>query len=100
MGDVQIQDFGRVGEVLITNAGLDASVIVNKVKECSNPNEGFDAANEAMVDMIDAGIIDPTKVVKTALTDAAGVASFLCTAECVITEIPEKADPAAAAGGM
>merc|ERR1712165_144994 len=50
---------------IATNAGLDASVIVNKVKECSNPNEGFDAANEAMVDMIDAGIIDPTKVVKT-----------------------------------
>merc|ERR1719369_2014688 len=42
---------------IATNAGLDASVIVNKVKECSNPNEGFDAANEAMVDMIDAGII-------------------------------------------
>merc|ERR1719320_1514308 len=82
---------------IATNAGLDASVIVNKVKECSNPNEGFDAANE---DMIEAGIIDPTKVVKTALTDAAGVASLLCTAECVITEIPEKADPAGGAGGM
>merc|ERR1719431_275466 len=84
---------------IATNAGLDASVIVNKVKECSNPNEGFDAANEAMVDMIDAGIIDPAKVVRTALTDAAGVASLLTTAECVITEIPEKADPAAAMGG-
>merc|ERR1712042_95586 len=62
---------------IATNAGLDASVIVNKVKECGNPNEGFDAANEVMVNMIDAGIIDPTKVVKTALTDAAGVASLL-----------------------
>merc|ERR1719474_2063207 len=85
---------------IATNAGLDASVIVNKVKECGNPNEGFDAANEIMVNMIDAGIIDPAKVVRTALTDAAGVASLLCTAECVITEIPEKADPAAAAAGM
>ena len=63
------------------NAGLDASVIVNQVTQCGNVNEGFDAANEKMVDMISAGIIDPAKVVRTALTDAAGVASLLCTAE-------------------
>lgn len=63
------------------NAGLDASVIVNQVKQCSSVSEGFDAANEKMVDMIGAGIIDPAKVVRTALTDAAGVASLLCTAE-------------------
>ena len=68
---------------IATNAGLDASVIVNKVIECENPNEGFDAANETMVDMIQAGIIDPAKVVRTALTDAAGVASLLCTAEVI-----------------
>ena len=63
------------------NAGLDASVIVNQVTNCENANEGFDAANEKMVDMISAGIIDPAKVVRTALTDASGVASLLCTAE-------------------
>ena len=63
------------------NAGLDASVIVNQVKQSTSVNEGFDAANEKMVDMISAGIIDPAKVVRTALTDAAGVASLLCTAE-------------------
>ena len=63
------------------NAGLDASVIVNQVTQCGNVNEGFDAANEKMVDMIGTGIIDPAKVVRTALTDAAGVASLLCTAE-------------------
>merc|ERR1712106_5639 len=61
-------------------------------------NAGLDASNEVMVNMIDAGIIDPVKVVRTALTDAAGVASLLCTAECVITEIPEKADAGAGAG--
>merc|ERR1719370_321136 len=83
---------------IATNAGLDASVIVNKVAENDNLNTGFDAANEAMVDMIATGIIDPAKVVRTALTDAAGVASLLCTAECVITEIPEKAE--GGAGGM
>merc|ERR1712096_588006 len=80
--DIQIQDFGTVGEVVITK---DDTMLLN---------EGFDAANETMCNMIDAGIIDPAKVVRTALTDAAGVASLLCTAECVITEIPEKADPA------
>merc|ERR1711913_145336 len=80
------------------NAGLDASVIVNQVTNCENANEGFDAANEKMVDMISAGIIDPAKVVRTALTDASGVASLLCTAECVITEIP-KEEPAMPAGG-
>merc|ERR1712080_340892 len=79
---------------IATNAGLDASVIVNKVVEAADSNVGFDAANEAMVDMISSGIIDPAKVVRTALTDAAGVASLLCTAECVITDIPEKADAA------
>ena len=62
------------------NAGLDASVIVNQVKNAS-ATEGFDAANEKMTDMITSGIIDPAKVVRTALTDAAGVASLLCTAE-------------------
>merc|ERR1711994_467718 len=56
------------------NAGLDASVIVNKVQECEDAKMGFDAANEEMVNMITAGIIDPTKVVRTALTDASGVA--------------------------
>ena len=56
---------------IATNAGLDASVIVNKVVENTDLNIGFDAANEVMVDMIAAGIIDPAKVVRTALTDAA-----------------------------
>ena len=67
------------------NAGLDASVVVNNVKQCANVNEGFDAANEKMVDMIATGIIDPAKVVRTALTDAAGVASLLCTAEVSVS---------------
>merc|ERR1719292_101579 len=83
---------------IATNAGLDASVIVNKVVEATDSNIGFDAATEVMVDMIASGIIDPAKVVRTALTDAAGVASLLCTAECVITDIP-KEEPAMPAGG-
>ena len=62
------------------NAGLDASVVVNQVKNASS-TEGFDAASGTMTDMIASGIIDPAKVVRTALTDASGVASLLCTAE-------------------
>ncbi|MCL4133149.1 UNVERIFIED_CONTAM: hypothetical protein GTU68_000733, partial [Idotea baltica] len=69
------------------NAGVDASVIVNKVVEMEG-DFGYDAAKGTFVDMVKAGIIDPTKVVRTALTDAAGVASLLTTAEAV-TETPK-----------
>ena len=64
-------------------------------------NQGYDALNNTYVDMIQEGIIDPTKVVRTAITDAAGVASLLTTAETVIVEMPkdEKADMAGM-GGM
>ncbi len=74
---------------LISNAGLDASVIVNKVKEAKT-NEGFDVAKEEFVDMIQRGIIDPTKVTRSALQNASSIASLLVTTECVITEKPEK----------
>ncbi|KAF6197464.1 hypothetical protein GE061_020170 [Apolygus lucorum] len=71
------------------NAGVDASVVVNKVLD-STGDMGHDALNNEYVNMIERGIIDPTKVVRTALTDAAGVASLLTTAEAVVTEIPQK----------
>ncbi|OQR68466.1 heat shock protein 60-like, partial [Tropilaelaps mercedesae] len=75
---------------IATNGGLDASVIVNKIVESNERDFGYDAANDKFVDMIKAGIIDPTKVVRTALTDAAGVASLLTTAEAVIVELPKE----------
>ncbi|XP_011860863.1 PREDICTED: 60 kDa heat shock protein, mitochondrial-like isoform X2 [Vollenhovia emeryi] len=78
------------------NAGVDASVVVAKVSE---GKLGYDALKGEYVDMIETGIIDPTKVVRTALTDAAGVASLLTTAEAVVTEIP-KEDPPSPMGGM
>jgi len=81
---------------IATNAGQEPSLILDKV--LSSPAEvGYDAREGVFVDMIQAGIIDPTKVVRTALTDASGVASLLSTAECVITEIPKQE---AAGGGM
>merc|ERR1712003_160171 len=80
------------------NAGQEPSLILDKVL-ASADEVGSDAREGSFVNMIEAGIIDPTKVVRTALTDAAGVASLLSTAECVITELP-KEEPAGAAGGM
>ncbi|XP_020293188.1 60 kDa heat shock protein, mitochondrial-like isoform X2 [Pseudomyrmex gracilis] len=82
------------------NAGVDASVVVNKVSE-GNQSYGYDALNGEYVNMIEKGIIDPTKVVRTALTDAAGVASLLTTAEAVVTELPkEETSPMGGMGGM
>ncbi|XP_033301540.1 heat shock protein 60A [Bombus bifarius] len=77
------------------NAGVDASLVVAKV---SDSNLGYDALNDEYVDMIEKGIIDPTKVVRTALTDAAGVASLLTTAEAVVAELP-KEEPQMPMGG-
>ncbi|VDP57051.1 unnamed protein product [Schistosoma mattheei] len=62
------------------------------------PNMGYDAQNDVYVDMINAGIIDPTKVVRTALVDAAGVASLLTTAETVVTDLPKEESGANVAG--
>jgi len=82
------------------NAGADASVVVNKVIEAEDANYGYDAMEGNYVNMIEQGIIDPTKVVRSALTDASGVASLLSTAEAVVTEIKEETPAAAGAGGM
>jgi chaperonin GroEL len=82
------------------NAGVEGSIVVGKVLEKSG-NFGFDAQNEEYVDMVDKGIIDPTKVVRIALQDAASVASLLITTEAMIAEKPKKeAPPAMPPGGM
>ncbi|HVI52586.1 MAG TPA: chaperonin GroEL [Candidatus Sulfotelmatobacter sp.] len=72
------------------NAGSDGAVVAGKLLESSDVNFGFDAQNGEYVDMIKAGIIDPTKVVRTALQDAASVAGLLITTEALIAEKPEK----------
>ena len=71
------------------NAGLEGSVILDKVKQ-SDVGIGFDALNEKYVDMKKEGIIDPTKVTRSALQNAASIASMLLTTECIITNVPEK----------
>jgi chaperonin GroEL len=81
---------------IVANAGLEGALIVDKVK-ASSTNQGFDAAKETYVDMISAGIIDPTKVVRTALENAASVAGLLLTTEAGIHDAPEEK---ASGGGM
>jgi chaperonin GroEL len=86
---------------IVENAGLEGSVIVEKVRTMVPLTRGFDAETNEYVDMIKAGIIDPTKVERVALQNAASIASLLLTTEALITDAPEggKADPAMAPGG-
>jgi len=82
------------------NAGLDAAMIADRAKN-EKKGVGFDAAKMQWVDMVKAGIIDPAKVTRSALQNAASIASLLLTTECAITDIPEKKDsPAMPGGGM
>jgi chaperonin GroEL len=80
------------------NSGVEGSIVVGKVLEKSG-NFGFDAQKEEYTDLVLAGIIDPTKVVRTALQDAASVASILITTEAMIAEKPKDKAPAPMPGG-
>jgi len=75
---------------IANNAGFEGSVVVNKVKELDDPLKGFDAQNEKYVDMIRAGIIDPTKVVRIALQNAGSIAGLMLTTEALVNEVPEE----------
>jgi chaperonin GroEL len=79
------------------NSGVEGSIVAGKLRESKSNTYGFDAQKEEYVDMVDAGIIDPTKVVRTALQDAASVAGLLITTEAMIAERPE---PKKGMGGM
>ena len=84
------------------NAGEDGAVIAGKVLDKDDYNWGFDAQTEEFKDLVQSGIIDPTKVVRTALQDAASVAGLLVTTEAMVAEKPEKKQPIGAppGGGM
>ena len=81
------------------NAGLDGSVIVDKVINAKKANYGFDALNNKYCDMVESGIIDPTKVTRSVLQNAASVASTLLTTESIVTDIPTPPAPMAPGGG-
>lgn len=75
---------------IAANAGVDGSVIVEKIKAAKDPNFGYDAYKEEFTDMFKAGIVDPTKVTRTALQNAASIASMILTTEAVVVDVPEK----------
>jgi chaperonin GroEL len=81
------------------NSGVEGSIVVGKIMENKSETFGFDAQNETYVDMIKAGIIDPTKVVRTALQDAASVAGLLVTTEAMVAEVPKRESGPAMPGG-
>jgi chaperonin GroEL len=85
---------------IFENAGVDGSIIVGKLLEKGDANHGFDAQSGNYVDMVKAGIIDPTKVVRLALQGAASIAALLITTEAMVAEKPEKAAPVMSGGGM
>jgi chaperonin GroEL len=83
---------------IVENAGVEGSIVVGKLRESKDDNFGFNAQTEEYVDLVKAGIIDPVKVVRTALQDAASVAGLIITTEASIAEAPKK--EAAGGGGM
>jgi chaperonin GroEL len=85
------------------NAGFEGAVVVAKVRENKEAEFGFNAQNDEYENLVEAGVIDPTKVVRTALQNAASIASLLLTTEALVSEIPEEkkdAPPAPPGGGM
>ncbi|MPY86834.1 MAG: chaperonin GroEL [Luteitalea sp.] len=85
---------------IANNAGQEGSIVVSRVREMG-PEEGFNALNETYENLVHAGVIDPTKVVRSALQNAASIASLLLTTEALVSEIPDKnGAPAPGAGGM
>jgi chaperonin GroEL len=85
---------------ILVNAGADSSVIVGKLVQKGDPTHGYDANTGTYVDMVKAGIIDPTKVVRLALQGAASIAGLLITTEAMIADRQEKPARSPAGGGM
>jgi chaperonin GroEL len=92
--------------LIVQNAGEEGAVVAEKVRGNSNANFGFDAQSETYGDLVEAGVIDPTKVTRTALQNAASIASLMLTTEALVSEIPEKEEkhmgppPGGMGGGM
>ena len=75
---------------LVENAGREAALIVEKVKGLKSPNQGYNVVTDAYEDLLTSGVVDPTKVARTALQNAASIAGLMLATECLITELPEK----------
>ena len=85
--------------LIAENAGTDGSIVIGKLLDQKNVNWGYDAQTGTYTDMVKAGIIDPTKVVRAALQDAASVAGLLITTEAMVAERPEKKSAPMGGGG-
>ena len=86
---------------IATNAGHEGSIVVQKVREQKNPEDGFNAQTETYENMVKAGVVDPTKVVRAALQNASSIAGLLLTTEALVSEVPEeKKDGGGGGGGM
>ena len=86
--------------IIVQNAGYEASVVIEKIKNEKDANVGFDAKNETYTDLIKAGVVDPAKVTRSALQHAASIAGLLLTTEAMVSEIPEEKSAAPAASPM
>ena len=84
---------------IVVNSGTEGAIVVEKIRENSNPNFGFNAQTDTYEDLVVAGVIDPTKVTRTALQNAASIASLMLTTEAMVAEIPEKKSAPAGPGG-
>jgi chaperonin GroEL len=84
---------------IVSNSGTEGAIVVGKVRENENPNFGYNAATDMYEDLVAAGVIDPTKVTRSALQNASSIASLMLTTEAMIAEIPEKKSAPAPGGG-
>jgi chaperonin GroEL len=75
---------------IVSNSGSEGAIVVEKIRENNNPNYGYNAASDQYEDLVSSGVIDPTKVTRTALQNAASIASLMLTTEAMVAEIPEK----------
>src|SRR5207253_11305943 len=92
----------RSSDLIAQNAGAEASIVVGKVKDSAKLNYGYNAQTDDYEDLVAAGVIDPTKVTRTALQNAASIAGLLLTTECVVVQKKEngKMPPMPGGGGM
>ena len=83
---------------IVVNSGTEGAIVVERVGVHENPNFGFNAQNDTYEDLVQSGVIDPTKVTRTALQNASSISALMLTTEAMICEIPEKKSAAPAGG--
>ncbi|MFP4623585.1 MAG: chaperonin GroEL [Gemmatimonadota bacterium] len=98
--DILLRSLEEPIRLIANNAGKEGSIVVERVKESKDANFGYNAQTDVYEDLVEAGVIDPTKVTRTALQNAASISSLLLTTECVVVEHPEEESMGGGGGGM